>query len=250
MASLTEPKIAELMQGNVLVFTGAGISAASGIPTFRGDGGLYEGLNPYELASPEAFARQPVTVWNWYLMRIHQGKSARPNPAHLALAQLEEKAELVTIVTSNVDPLHDRAGSTNVYRLHGNILETYCPNCGEVLPIYPDFLPERYTEETLPRSTCGAVVRPNVVWFGERPWPDAFEAVRRELPQADVVLEVGQSGMVSYGFTEIAARTGIPTVRINPEGEAQPGVFLINEGAETVLPRLVALIPPVPPGAF
>jgi NAD-dependent deacetylase len=229
----------ERLQGRVFAFTGAGISVASGLPTFRGDGGLYEGLNPYELASPEAFAAHPATVWNWYLMRIHQGKGAEPNAAHLALAQIERDARHMTIVTSNVDPLHDRAGSKRVLRLHGDILQTLCSGCGEVKPLDLEDLPERYEADSLPTCSCGARVRPNVVWFGERPWPEAFEVVREELPEADLVLEVGQSGVVSYGFTELAVALARPVLRINPDAKPQPGVTLLREPAEVALPRLL-----------
>jgi NAD-dependent deacetylase len=207
---------------------------------FRGNEGLYEGLNPYDLASPQAFAKHPVTVWNWYLMRIREGVDAKPNPAHNALKDLEDAAEAVTIVTSNVDSLHQLAGSKQVFRLHGDILETKCTNCKGVDDLEMEFLKNDVTQETLPRCSCGGLLRPNVVWFGEYPWPEAFEAVQRELPLANVVLEVGVSGTVSYGFSQIAARTGIPVVRINPDGEQEPGVILIKEPSEIALPRLVA----------
>jgi NAD-dependent deacetylase len=227
------------LKGHVLVFTGAGISVASGLPTFRGAGGLYEGKNPYELATPEAFRTDPVTVWNWYLMRIHQGKGAQPNAAHRALVDLESIANRVTIVTSNVDPLHQRAGSTRVFRLHGDILETKCTSCGRIEPLELASLPERVDHSTLFRCSCGGIQRPNVVWFGERPWEAAFDAVREELPGASVVLEIGHSGVVSYGFTELAVHLGIPVIRINPEGPDEPGVTWIEGAAEDVLPGLV-----------
>ncbi len=239
---MTEPQIARLLKGRALVFSGAGISAASGLPTFRGDGGLYEGLNPYELASPDAFHRHPATVWNWYLMRIRQGIDARPNPAHLALAELEKIAQRLTIVTSNVDPLHERAGSRRVYKLHGDILETRCTNCGWVHPLDLPAMPERCEDNVLPRCDCGGLLRPNVVWFGEYPNAEAIEAVREELPSADVVLEVGHSGTVSYGFTQLAVSAKIPAVRINPEPTPERGVTLLAEEAETALPRLLATL--------
>jgi NAD-dependent deacetylase len=239
LAGVDEEQIASLLVGRVLVLTGAGISVASGLPVFQGNTGLYHGLNPYDLASPLAFARHPVTVWNWYLMRIRDGIDAKPNAAHVALRQLEALAESVTIVTSNVDPLHQLAGSKQVYRLHGNILETLCTNCKGVDDLEKEFIRIDVTEETLPRCSCGGLLRPNVVWFGEYPWSEALEAVQRELPKADIVLEVGTSGTVSYGFSQIAAMKGIPVVRINPDGETEPGVTLIPEPSEIVLPRLI-----------
>ena len=238
---MDEEQISALLLGRVLAFTGAGISVASGLPTFRGNEGLYHGLNPYDLASPQAFAKHPVTVWNWYLMRIRDGIKAKPNAAHLALKKLEEVSENVTIITSNVDPLHQLAGSKNVYRLHGDILETLCTNCKGVDDLEMEFVQTDVTEETLPRCQCGGLLRPNVVWFGEYPRQEAFQAVQEELPQASIVLEIGVSGNVSYGFTEIAAGADIPVVRINPDGEAQRGITLIKEPSEVALPRLVSM---------
>lgn len=237
---MDEEQIAAHLLGRVLVFTGAGISVASGLPTFRGNDGLYEGLNPYELASPQAFKKHPVTVWNWYLKRIREGIDAKPNAAHHALKQLENVAERVTIVTSNVDPLHQRAGSKNVYCLHGNILETLCTNCKGVDDLEREFITHDITQETLPHCSCGGLLRPNVVWFGEYPWPEGFEAVQEEMPKTNIVLEVGVSGQVSYGFTHIATRHEIPVVRINPDGKKEFGVTLIAEPSEVALPRLVS----------
>lgn len=227
------------LKKRVLVLTGAGISVASGIRPFRGDDGLYEGLNPYELASPEAFAKRPVTVWNWYLMRIHEGKHARPNPAHYALARLEEIAEHFTLVTSNVDELHEETGSKRVFHLHGRIFERTCISCDFLERIDPFALPKKVDEATLFRCRCGNLLRPNVVWFGEYPWPQSIGAVRTELPKADIVLEVGSSGAVSYGFAEAAVSLGIPVVVVNPDGTASRGMTSIDEKAEDFLPRLL-----------
>jgi NAD-dependent deacetylase len=237
-----EEQIAAMLLGRVLVLTGAGISVASGLPTFRGnEKSLYHGLDPYDLASPEAFSKHPVIVWNWYLMRIREGIKAKPNAAHHALKQLEDIAEAVTIVTSNVDPLHQIAGSKQVFRLHGDILETLCTNCKGVDDLEMEFVKSDITEETLPRCSCGGLLRPNVVWFGEYPWPEAFEAVRREMPKANIMLEVGTSGTVSYGFSQIAALHEIPVIRINPDGDKEPGITLIHEASEVALPRIVGL---------
>jgi NAD-dependent deacetylase len=233
--------IGRKLRGDVLVLTGAGISAASGLPTFRGEAGLYEGLNPYELASPQAFAKHPVTVWNWYLMRIHQGKDAAPNDAHLSLVDLEEIAKRVTIVTSNVDPLHERAGSTRVFKLHGDILQTCCTRCRKVEALDPDSLPQKVNEETLFRCECGGILRPNVVWFGEYPNNEATEAALRGVYEADIVLEIGTSGVVNYGFTEMAVQAGKMVIRINPEPTLQPGIYVIADSAEQAVPALVAL---------
>lgn len=174
-------------------------------------------------------------------MRIREGIKAKPNAAHLALKEMEDVSQQVTIVTSNVDPLHQLAGSTNVYQLHGDILETLCTNCKGVDDLEMSLVESDMTEGTLPRCQCGGLLRPNVVWFGEFPWEEAVEAVRSELPAADLLLEVGTSGTVSYGFSQIAARNGIPVVRINPDGDKEPGVTLIKEPSEVALPRIVAM---------
>ncbi len=235
-----EEQISALMLGRVLVLTGAGISVASGLPTFRGNDGLYEDLNPYELASPEAFKKHPVTVWNWYLTRIRQGAQAKPNAAHLALVHLEEAAQEVTIITSNVDPLHRLAGSKRVFQLHGNIMQTLCQGCGRVDDLSVDLVETDAREATLPTCSCGGLMRPNVVWFGEYPREDAFLAAEGAIPVADILLEIGTSGTVNYGFAQRAAHTGVPVIRINPDGQKEPGVTLLREPAEVAVPRLVA----------
>lgn len=231
----------EALRGNVFVLSGAGISVASGLSTFRGSGGLYEGRNPQELASPEGFRRDPVLVWNWYLMRMRQAQAAKPNPAHRALAQLERVAKSVVIVTTNVDLLHEQAGSSRVFKLHGNIMQTLCTQCRAVEAARLETYPEAFAADSLPRCACGGLLRPNVVWFGEMPWLAAVNAVQTHMPEADVVLEVGASRSVDYGFASLAAAAGIPVLRINPEPVREKGVFCITEGAETALPRLVGL---------
>lgn len=231
------------LRGNVLVLTGAGISVASGLPTFRGNDGLYEGLNPYELASPDAFAERPLTVWNWYAMRIRQGIGAQPNAAHHALVELEGLARGFTLITSNVDPLHERAGSRRVYKLHGDIMQTRCLSCRRIEPLdIPRFILNREgfaNEDELPTCQCGGRLRPNVVWFGEYPNYEAMEAAQRTIPVVDVGIEVGTSGVVSYGFSEIIVALGTPLIRINPDAEVEPGVTALAGAAEEFLPSLV-----------
>lgn len=234
------PALLARLRGRVFVLTGAGISAASGIRTFRGDEGLYRGLDPYALASPEGFASNPATVWNWYLMRIRSAWDAQPNAGHVALVELEKRAADFTLITTNVDPLHDRAGSRQPYRLHGNILETRCTGCGAKAELDPDFFPEEVDETNLPQCACGALLRPNVVWFGEYPWAEALSAVKRSLPQAHIYLEIGTSGAVTYHFDKIAVELGIPVIRINPDPRPEPGVTELTGPAEEILPALVA----------
>lgn len=230
------------LRGRVVAFTGAGISAASGVPTFRGAAGLYSGTQAEDLASPEGFARDPVKVWNWYLMRIHRYGACRPNAGHMALAELATVAQQLTLVTSNVDDLHDRAG-TQAHRLHGNISQTRCTQCRRVEPWVDP--PESVEAGALPTCRCGGLLRPNVVWFGEFPMPGAIQAVREHLPLADLVLEIGVSGVVSYGFTETALVLRKPVIRINPEpGLRHRNLLWLAEGAETALPRLVSSLEP------
>lgn len=236
--TISDETISSLLRGRVVAFTGAGLSVPSGLPTFWGSGGLYEGASAYELASPEGFAKNPKLVWDWYKARLRAGLEAKPNPGHLALVHLESISEEVIIITSNVDDLHTRAGSRNVYRLHGRIMETMCKGCGVVNEISH----EQISSDELPQCACGAMLRPNVVWFGERPCQSAIEAAITGVQRASIVLEIGHSGVVSYGFTEYAVQLGKPVIRINPDpGELQSGVSVIAESADVALPRLIAL---------
>ncbi|MEZ0324870.1 MAG: NAD-dependent deacetylase, partial [Fimbriimonas sp.] len=152
-----------------------------------------------------------------------------------------EFARRVTVVTSNVDPLHERAGSTRVFKLHGDILQACCTRCKSLQALDPEALPQRVHEETLFRCACGGLMRPNVVWFGEFPNNEASEAALRGVYEADVVLEVGTSGVVSYGFTEMAVEEGKMVIRINPDPAMQPGIYVIADPAEQALPALVEL---------
>ena len=173
-------------------------------------------------------------------MRVRTAWDAKPNPAHFAIAELESRAAELTLVTSNVDPLHERAGSTVVHKLHGDILQTRCTGCGRVARLRTERYPEELDEETLPScETCGGMLRPNVVWFGESPWPEAIAAIRVALPRANVLLEVGTSGTVGYGLDAMAHGMGIPVVRINPDPRPGLGVTELNGPAEDILPRLL-----------
>lgn len=234
-------EILERLRGRVLAITGAGISAASGVPTFRGAGGLYEGTSPYTLASPEGFASDPVKVWNWYLGRLETVMKAHPNPAHHALVDLEGIASKFTLVTANVDDLHERAGSQHMYRLHGDLRERRCESCNRV-DRWRD-PPQRISAVHLPRCECGGYLRPNVVWFGEYPWEDAVRTAFLESTQADLVLEVGSSGSVDYGFVARAVRSSVPVVIINPNGVSEhAGLIPIAAKAEEYLPELVRAV--------
>ncbi len=175
----------------VAVLTGAGVSAESGLETFRGPDGTWGKVNIEEVATPQAFARDPVKVWNWYDSRRTGFKEVKPNPAHLALAAMEMHFEHFALVTQNIDGLHKQAGSRNIIELHGNIWEVRDTESGEVSVDERTPLPE-----IPPRSADGNLLRPNVVWFGEMLPPGVMEAAAREAESCEVFLVVGTSAVV------------------------------------------------------
>lgn len=200
--------------GPMLALTGAGVSAESGLATFRGPGGLWEGRNPVELATPEAFRADPLTVWRFYAWRRAQAAAAAPNPAHTALAAIERAREAFLLVTQNVDGLHERCGSRRVVRLHGTLWRLRCTGEGtEVDDLREDL------GDLPPRCDCGALLRPAVVWFGESLPSDALERAMRGAREATLVLVIGTSSLV-YPAAElplIARAAGAYVVEINPE---------------------------------
>ncbi len=230
----------ELLQGQgpLLFLTGAGVSAESGLATFRGPGGHWEGRNPMELATPEAFASDPLTVWRFYAWRREQAAAAAPNPAHLAIASFQRAREDAALVTQNVDGLHERAGSRRVVRLHGSLWRLRCMRDGEE------------TDDTRadlgplpPRCACGALLRPGVVWFGEPLPEDALAEATSAARAARVVVVAGTSSLVypAAGLPRIASDAGAFVVEVNPE--PTPLSDLADERIEgpagVVLPRLV-----------
>ncbi|MDQ7007922.1 MAG: NAD-dependent protein deacylase [Acidobacteriota bacterium] len=224
----------------VAVMTGAGISAESGVPTFRDADGLWEGRRPEEVATPEAFAADPVMVWEFYDARRANLARCRPNAGHRALARLESIVPELTLVTQNVDGLHQLAGSTGVHELHGNIWRLRCEReCGvdredRRVPL-PRPLP--------PPCPCGARLRPGVVWFGEPLPPAPFAAAERAARRAELFLVVGTSGVVepAASLARIAHSAGARVVEINPRETALSSVAhdRLRETAATALPRLV-----------
>ena len=180
---------------HVVVLTGAGISAESGIPTFRDPGGLWEKFEPQELANVEAFLDNPELVQGWYRHRRQVVEDAEPNAGHRALADLEAHGSDVAVVTQNVDDLHHRAGSSTVIELHGNITHNYCMDCERAAA--PDTVDAAIQEGTPARCPeCGGLIRPDVVWFGEMLPPDAMERADAATHRADVFLSVGTSAVV------------------------------------------------------
>lgn len=200
---------------SVCVLTGAGISAESGVPTFRGGGGLWKKFRPEELANFDAFMRNPELVWEWYSYRRTLIRDVRPNAAHFALVVLELCVKNFTLVTQNVDNLHRRAGSKNVLELHGNIERSYCVECRAVAP-------EGSFEgqKGAPRCTkCGGLVRPDVVWFGEMLPLNVFSKAESAARQCDLFLSIGTSSIVfpAASLPYTALDHGAYVVEINLE---------------------------------
>lgn len=201
----------------VVVVTGAGMSAESGIPTFRAAGGLWRHYRPEDLATPAAFARDPALVWAWYRGRQHTVAAAEPNAGHRALARLEKRLADWHLVTQNVDGLHQRAGSRALTELHGSLWRLTCSaGCPRVegtsgRPVPPGDAP-------LPRCACGAWQRPGVVWFGEALDPAVVADAERLTEAADVLIVIGTSAVVypAAALPDRARRRGALVVEINP----------------------------------
>jgi len=230
-------------EARVTVLTGAGVSAASGVPTFRGPDGLWKDFRPEELATPEAFARDPKTVWEWYDWRRQLVAQCRPNRAHDVLALWSRRYPSFALVTQNVDGLHERAGTENVVRFHGSLWEVSCwSQCraGSWLDMTVPF-------PRLPPSCphCGGPLRPGVVWFGEAIPEEALEAAGRAL-DCDLCLVVGTSSVVypAAGLSAQARRRGAFLVEINPEATpASTEIDLALPGrAEDLLDSLEKLL--------
>jgi len=198
----------------VAALTGAGVSAESGVPTFRGEDGLWKKFRPEELANFDAFMRNPELVWEWYTYRKELISEVQPNPGHFVLVKLEEIYPDFTLITQNVDGLHWKAGSQNILELHGNILRSQCVECGEK----SDTAKMRGKGE-LPRCRCGALMRPDVVWFGEMLPQEvldrAFEAAR----ECDLFFSIGTSAVVqpAASLPMVAKQAGAFVVEINSE---------------------------------
>ncbi len=191
---------------SIAVLTGAGISAESGIPTFRGNGGLWREYRPEELATPEAFQNNPDLVWDWYEWRRELIVKAEPNEGHRALAALESAAQKFTLITQNVDNLHERAGSRNLIHLHGEIFVSRCVDCCREV-----------RQQDGRRCQCGGMLRPGVVWFGEALSEEIWKEAEAATNAADVFLVVGTSAVVfpSAGLITMARKAGAKVVEIN-----------------------------------
>lgn len=231
---------------HIVVLTGAGVSAESGIPTFRDPLiGLWQRFDPMELASAQAFRSNPALVWGWYEWRRMKVMQAQPNPAHWALARLAEHTPLMTLITQNVDDLHERAGSRDVIHLHGSLLRPRCFTCAREpqsrLQVPNE--PEKGRELEPPRCEhCGGRLRPGVVWFGESLPEAALSRAFSAAEEADLLLVVGTSGVV-YPAAElptIARSAGARVIHINPQLNLEDGDLGIAGAAGEILPQLIA----------
>ncbi|MEB3050856.1 NAD-dependent deacylase [Mycolicibacter sp. MYC123] len=231
----------------VVVFSGAGISAESGIPTFRDDEkGLWAQYDPYEVSSIDGWNRHPELVWGWYVWRYHLARRFEPNLGHRAIADWEQHAQ-VQVITQNVDNLHERGGSSTVHHLHGTMFTFRCAACAQ--PHEPELpeLDEPVLEVAPPVCECGGLVRPDVVWFGEDlpagPWNAAVEAVEN----ADVLVVVGTSGLVypAASLPERALELGKAVIQVNPEPTplSERATLFLRTTASAALPGMAQRLP-------
>lgn len=244
---MTEIDVAHLAQAakwvrraeRICVLTGAGVSAESGVPTFRASDGLWEGHRIEDVASPEGFRRDPRLVWQFYNARRANVTTVKPNPGHLALAALEERwGDRFTLVTQNVDGLHRAAGNRNVLELHGSLYRTLCLGCDEVKDRGLEPLAEQ------PLCECGSRLRPDIVWFGEMLPPSVWEAAAKAAYECDVFLVVGTSAVVHPAASLVPiARHSSPSAKVieinltRTEASAHADVGLYGPSG-VVLPKL------------
>jgi NAD-dependent deacetylase len=227
---------------NITVLTGAGISQESGIPTFRGEEGLWRKFRSEELATQEAFQRDPKLVWEWYDWRRSLVKEAKPNPGHYALVNLENEKPNFTLITQNIDGLHQLAGSRNIIEMHGNLWQIKCTSCGIIEQNHDVPLKE------IPPicKNCGALGRPNVVWFGEIIPMSIIDKILLSIDQCQVMLIIGTSGVVepaaSMGL--VAKHTGKTVIEVNIEPTPNSSLYdltILGKSGE-MLPMLCSTV--------
>jgi NAD-dependent deacetylase len=243
------PGLVEALRGagHIVVSTGAGVSAESGIATYRdARTGVWEHFDPRRFATLEAFTTDPALVWAWYECRRAQVDQVAPNAAHRAIARLEHRVDQCTVITQNIDNLHERAGSADVIHLHGSLFAPRCLECGRPATFPPVVIVDPSVECRIdpPRcESCDALVRPGVVWFGEPLSHNALTTAVEAASACDVLLSVGTSSTVypAADLPFVAARLGATVVQVNPEPtpldtEAR---FNVREPAAHILPALV-----------
>jgi NAD-dependent deacetylase len=232
---------------SVTVLTGAGISAESGVPTFRdAQTGLWAKYSPQELATPDAFRRNPRLVWDWYAWRREMVGIVEPNPGHLALAALERRLETFVLITQNVDGLHQRAGSRKVIELHGNLQRVKCCDEGSLVPL-SEVQKLAAGGEIPPRCpNCGGLLRPDVVWFGEILPAENLNAAWEASGACDLFFSVGTSGMVepAASLPQIALQSGAVVVEVNlmETPLSREATYVLPGPAGVILPALVDLL--------
>ena len=222
----------------IVVLTGAGISAESGVPTFRGEGGLWRQYRATDLATPEAFARDPALVWEFYNWRRELLHPLEPNPGHKTLAGLERRAPHFTLITQNIDGLHQKAGSKNILELHGNIWWVRCTLCSDLKE-----------DRTVPLrglpncEKCGGLLRPHVVWFGETLDPDVLESAYGAINSCDAMLVIGTSGTVqpaaSMGMHARRRGAFVAEINLDPTPYTQIYEVTIPGKSGEILPQLL-----------
>lgn len=235
-----EEAAGRIVEGGVrnAALSGAGISVESGVPPFRGKGGLWEKMDPMEFAHIEAFRRDPTKYWSIRGPFVRDLRRIKPNAAHLTLARMEEEGYLGAVITQNIDGLHQTAGSKNVIEFHGNVRELYCMECRG--RIRADDAP---LDDNPPRCTCGGVLRPDVVFFGEAVPPGPMIKSQEIAMSCAVLLVVGTSGVVqpAASIPVMAGRAGALVIEVNPEEtpltEFCSNIFLPGRAGD-VLPRL------------
>jgi NAD-dependent deacetylase len=233
-------EVARLMaeQRQCVALTGAGVSAESGIPTFRSKGGLWEKYDPIEFASIEAFRKDPSKYWSLRGEFIKDYDRYQPNKAHLALAELEQMGIVRCVITQNIDGLHKKAGSKNVTEIHGNLMEIYCFACGK------EYKAPNIPEEMPPHCSCGGILKPNTVLFGEELPMDVFMKAKEASAGCRIMLLVGTSAIVqpAASLPYLAKQNGAKIIEINIENAFPDADYFIKEKAGTALPKIVGEI--------
>ncbi len=231
-----------LTSNSYIVFlTGAGVSAESGVPTFRSGDGFWEKFKPEELAHFNSFIKNPALVQAWYQHRVEIVNNVKPNKGHMAMASMESKVATCVVITQNVDNLHQRAGSREVIELHGNILRNYCIDCGMQ---FDGGLCIENGETTL--CKCGGLVRPDVVWFGEMLPSNSFRMAEKHARKCDLFISVGTSGVVypAAGLPGLAKSSGAFLVEINTEVTDLSSLMDVTFQGKSgeILPKLMSLL--------